>query len=73
MSGTISFSTQRLSIRDINWNDLHFVHSLHSVAEVQMYATLGIPESLSESKITLKNILTSKVVHSEMSMDFVYH
>jgi ribosomal-protein-alanine N-acetyltransferase len=50
MSGIITLSTNRLIIRDLNYDDLNFIHLLHSMPEVQEYATLDIPESIAESK-----------------------
>jgi RimJ/RimL family protein N-acetyltransferase len=49
MPEKINLSTDRLLIRDLTWDDLDFVHSLHSIPEVQKYATIDIPKSLTES------------------------
>lgn len=46
----ITLKTDRLTIRDLTWDDLDFIHQLHSNDEVQRYATLGIPESLNDSE-----------------------
>lgn len=53
----VEFTTKRLIIRDLNWKDLGFIHSLHSIAEVDKYATLGIPGSLEDSKRYLKRYI----------------
>lgn len=50
MPKTIILRTDRLIIRDLNYDDLDFIHLIHSQPEVQKYATLDIPESLDESK-----------------------
>lgn len=60
MSEIIGFSTSRLLIRDLNWDDLGFIHSLHSIPEVQKYATLDIPKSLTESKEYLRKFIDKR-------------
>jgi ribosomal-protein-alanine N-acetyltransferase len=47
---SITLSTSRLIIRELNNDDLDFVHSINSIPEVQQYATLSIPKSVFESK-----------------------
>jgi len=37
--------SERLILREINANDLDFIHQLHSLPEVDEYNTLGIPEN----------------------------
>jgi ribosomal-protein-alanine N-acetyltransferase len=60
----MTFSTDRLVVRDLNWKDLNFVHLLHSIPEVQRYATLDIPKSLTESDNYLKRYIEQQS-HSE--------
>ena len=57
MTGLINLSTSRLTIRDLNDDDLEFVHSIHSIPEVQEYATLGIPESIFDSQEYLRTYI----------------
>lgn len=57
MSEIITLSTNRLVIRDLNFDDLNFIHLLHSTPEVQEYATLDIPESIGESIEYLRNYI----------------
>lgn len=42
--------TDRLLLREITWNDLEDIHRLHSKPEVDEFNTLGIPESLDETR-----------------------
>lgn len=53
----ITLSTSRLIIRELSYEDLNFVHLIHSIPEVQEYATLGIPESLLASIEYLKKYI----------------
>ena len=46
-------STDRLSLRHINYSDLALIHKLHSIPETDRYNTLGIPESLLETKMVI--------------------
>ncbi len=57
MSEILTIITDRLIIRDLNCDDLNFIHLIHSTPEVQAYATLDIPESMSESEDYLKKYL----------------
>lgn len=57
MSEIITLSTNRLIIRDLKYDDLNFIHLIHSTAEVQEYATLDIPESIAESKDYLRKYI----------------
>lgn len=57
MQDKIVLETKRLLIRDLKWSDLGFIHSLHSIPEVQEYATLGIPKSISDSKNYLEKYI----------------
>ena len=60
MNEIISFETNRLIIRDLNWDDLDFIHSIHSIPEVHKYATLDIPESLNDSKNYLEKYINQQ-------------
>jgi ribosomal-protein-alanine N-acetyltransferase len=53
----ITLTTDRLIIRDLNYDDLDFIHVIHSNPEVQKYATLDIPESIDESEDYLKKYI----------------
>lgn len=53
----ITLSTDRLIVRDLNYDDLEFIHVIHSKAEVQKNATLDIPKSIDDSKDYLRKYL----------------
>lgn len=57
MIKAITLPTSRLIIRELNSEDLNFVHLIHSMPEIQEYATLSIPESLLESIEYLKKYI----------------
>jgi len=57
MLENITLSTARLIIRDLNYDDLNFVHLIHSIPEVQKYATLDIPDSIAESEDYLRKYI----------------
>lgn len=49
MAKIISLVTERLLIRDLDQHDLDFIHALHLIPEVQRYATMDLPESVTAS------------------------
>ncbi|SMD16292.1 Protein N-acetyltransferase, RimJ/RimL family [Pedobacter nyackensis] len=57
MTEIINLTTDRLIIRDLNYDDLDFIYVIHSKPEVQKYATLDIPESIEESKDYLRKYM----------------
>jgi len=46
--------TKRLKLRLIDFSDLNVIHNLHSLAETDEYNTLGIPESIEDTKAIIK-------------------
>lgn len=50
----MNIKTKRLILTEIAWDDLKDVHNIHSVAEVDEYNTMGIPQNLDETKSILK-------------------
>lgn len=46
----MNIKTKRLQLTEVSWNDLKFIHNLHSVPEVDEYNTLGIPKDIEETK-----------------------
>lgn len=69
-SKPITLFTNRLIIKDLKNEDLNFVHLIHSIPEVQEYATLGIPKSISESKEYLKKYMEHQNCYSRMEYGF---
>ncbi len=42
--------SERLIMTELGWDDLQDVHRLHSIPEVDEFNTLGIPESIEETR-----------------------
>lgn len=53
----IKLQTIRLDIIPISLLDLKKIHDLHSLPETDRFNTLGIPESLNETEIIVKDLL----------------
>ncbi|MTI38195.1 GNAT family N-acetyltransferase, partial [Fulvivirga lutimaris] len=53
----MGLETKRLKLRLINQNDIDDFHKLHSIAEVDHFNTLGIPEDIEASKRILDDLL----------------
>lgn len=49
-----TFSSERLILTGISWDDLDFVHHLHSIPEVDEFNTLGIPKDKAETKEVIR-------------------
>ena len=46
----MTLKTTRLQLRDVNLSDVNNIHILHSLPETDQYKTLGIPNTLEETK-----------------------
>ena len=55
----IVLKSERLILREINANDLDFMHHLHTIPEVDQYNTLGIPEDKLVSEKLLNDWLVT--------------
>ncbi|WP_163712092.1 GNAT family N-acetyltransferase [Mangrovibacterium lignilyticum] len=49
----MDLETKRLKLTAICWDDAEDIHRLHSLPEVDKYNTLGIPQSLEETKANM--------------------
>nr|WP_319571825.1 hypothetical protein [uncultured Draconibacterium sp.] len=49
-SEIITLKTERLSLLEIEMDDLISLHRLHSIPEVDEFNTLGIPESIKDTE-----------------------
>lgn len=47
----------RLLLRELAWEDLSFIHHLHSQPEVDEYNTLGIPGTIEDTKKVIRPII----------------
>lgn len=56
----MNISTTRLDLIEITWDDLPDIHHLHSIAEVDEYNTLGLPQNEEETKEIIRPVLESQ-------------
>ena len=56
----MKFESERLQFREIQWSDLPDFHKLHSFPEVDEFNTMGIPNSLEETKIVLTALINGQ-------------
>lgn len=53
----MNLESARLNIIEISWDDLDNIHHLHTIAEVDEFNTLGIPETVQETKVLIQPII----------------
>lgn len=53
----MNISTARLDLIEITWDDLPDIHHLHSIAEVDEYNTLGLPQDEEETKEIIRPVI----------------
>lgn len=53
----MNLQSSRLRMTEITWDDLDNIHHLHSIAEVDEFNTLGIPQDLSDTREVLQPII----------------
>ena len=51
---SINFKTERLNLRFISEKDIENIHKLHSLPETDEFNTLGIPNSITETKVIVE-------------------
>ena len=56
----MELKTERLSLQEITWDDLDDIHRFHLMPEVDMYNTLGIPESLEETREVMRGSIEDR-------------
>lgn len=56
----LNIETERLLFSEISKDDLENIHGLHSIAEVDEYNTLGIPETIEETEKLIEPIIQSR-------------
>jgi len=56
----MEIESKRLILREISWNDLEDIHSIHSYPEVDEYNTLGIPKDIDETRELMRKDIESK-------------
>lgn len=50
----MNLTSQRLSLKELVWDDVNDIHKLHSFPEVDQYNTLGLPKDIDETKELLR-------------------
>ena len=53
----MNLQTERVHLRPIEHRDLQAIHELHSIPEVDEFNTLGIPESIDETKAIVDQLI----------------
>lgn len=53
----MNISTERLDLIETTWEDLPDIHHLHSIAEVDEYNTLGVPNDEMETKEIIRPVI----------------
>jgi ribosomal-protein-alanine N-acetyltransferase len=56
----MQLDTERLTLREVEWSDLHNIHSLHSLPAVDEFNTLGIPADVKETEQVLAPIIDDR-------------
>ena len=67
----IILHTKRLILRPITKEDLTFVHQLHSLDEVDQFNTLGIPESIEDTRLHVNQLIEKNNSENPQSYTFV--
>ena len=55
----MDFESDRLIFKELSWDDLEFIHRLHSIPEVDEYNTLGIPADIEETRKVISPLIKS--------------
>lgn len=53
-------TTSRLDLNEITWDDLPEIHHLHSIAEVDEYNTLGLPQNEEETREIIRPVIENQ-------------
>ena len=56
----MTINTERLQLIEITWGDLPDIHHLHSIAEVDEYNTLGLPNDEEETREIIRPVLENQ-------------
>jgi len=61
----MKISTDRLTLTEINWDDLEDIHQLHSIFEVDEFNTLGLPKNIEETRQNIKPYVEAKEMNPQ--------
>lgn len=53
----MEIQTERLVIKEILWEDVERVHTIHSIPEVDEFNTLGLPKDIEETKELIRSTI----------------
>jgi RimJ/RimL family protein N-acetyltransferase len=53
----MNLESARLRLIEISWDDLDNIHHLHTIAEVDEFNTLGIPEDVDETREVIRPVI----------------
>ena len=56
----MKISTQRLQLIEITWDDMPYIHHLHSIAEVDEFNTLGLPKNETDTEEIIRPIIENQ-------------
>jgi RimJ/RimL family protein N-acetyltransferase len=60
MYETMELESKRLILKEVTWDDLESIHNLYSCPEVDEYNTLGIPQSIEETRENLRSMFEAQ-------------
>ena len=46
----MELASERILLKEITWDDIEYIHLLHSIPEVDEFNTLGLPKNIEETK-----------------------
>ncbi len=53
----MNLKSERLKLKEVTWNDLGNIHSLHSIWEVEEFNTIGIPDNIGVTKEIIRPVV----------------
>lgn len=56
----MELESERMLLKEIGWEDTPDIHRLHSLPEVDAYNTLGLPESIAETKAVMEPLIMAQ-------------
>jgi ribosomal-protein-alanine N-acetyltransferase len=58
----LNLISDRLHLEEISWNDLEAIHKLHSCPEVDEFNTLGLPDSLDDTRKIIRPWIEARTI-----------
>lgn len=56
----MEINTDRLLLTEVTWDDLPDIHHLHSIAEVDEFNTMGLPNDIEETREIIKPVIDNR-------------